>query len=89
MKSAHLSSLRHHRSHPTQMSTAFGSEVEGSEEVTNKSYIRHSTSYDTSGSTTSATVCSCLPSGKSEKNKSRRYKRKPQKATSNMAMKGC
>jgi hypothetical protein len=34
--------------------------VEGSEEVANKSYIRHSTSYDTSGFTASAAVCSCL-----------------------------
>jgi hypothetical protein len=48
----------HHRSHPIQMSTA--PEVEGSEEAANKSYIRHSTSYGTPGSTTSAAVCSCL-----------------------------
>jgi hypothetical protein len=41
------------------MSTAPGSEVEGSEGVANKSYIRHSTPYDTSGSTASAAVCSC------------------------------
>jgi hypothetical protein len=40
------------------MSTAPGSEVEGSKEVANKSYIRHSTSYDSSGSTASAAVCS-------------------------------
>jgi hypothetical protein len=39
------------------MSTA--PEVEGSEEAANKSYM-HSTSYDTSGFTASATVCSCL-----------------------------
>jgi hypothetical protein len=43
----------------TQMSTAPGSKVEGSEGVANKSYIRHSTSYGSSGSTTSAEVCSC------------------------------
>jgi hypothetical protein len=42
------------------MSTALGSEVEGSEEAANKSYIRHSTSYGTSGSTASAAICSCL-----------------------------
>jgi hypothetical protein len=42
------------------MSTAPGLEVEGSEGVANKSYIRHSTFYGTSGSTTSAAVCSCL-----------------------------
>jgi hypothetical protein len=54
-----LSSLRHQRSHPTQISTAPGSEVEGSEEVANKSYIKHSTSYDPSGSTASTKVCSC------------------------------
>jgi hypothetical protein len=41
------------------MSTAPGLEVEGSEGAANKSYIRHSTSYDTSGSTTSTKVCSC------------------------------
>jgi hypothetical protein len=35
-------------------------EVEGSEEAANKSYIRHSTSYDTTGFTASATVCSYL-----------------------------
>jgi hypothetical protein len=42
------------------MSIAPGSEVEGSDGVANKSYIRHSTSYGTSGSTTSAGVCFCL-----------------------------
>jgi hypothetical protein len=42
------------------MSTAPGSEVEGLEEAANKSYIRNSTSYGTSGSTASAAVCSCL-----------------------------
>jgi hypothetical protein len=40
------------------MSTA--PEVEGSEEAANKSYIRHSSSYDTSGFTASAAVWSCL-----------------------------
>jgi hypothetical protein len=40
------------------MSTA--PEVEGSEEAANKSYIRHSTSYGTSGFTTSVAVYSCL-----------------------------
>jgi hypothetical protein len=40
------------------MSTA--PEVEGSEEAANKSYIRHSTSYGTSGFTASAAVSSCL-----------------------------
>jgi hypothetical protein len=59
-EAADLSSLRHHRSHQTQMSTSPGSEVEGSEGAANKSYIKHSTSYDTSGSTASAAVCSCL-----------------------------
>jgi hypothetical protein len=39
------------------MSTA--PEIEGSEEVANKSYIRHSTSDRSSGSTASAEVCSC------------------------------
>jgi hypothetical protein len=42
------------------MSTASGLEVEGSEGADNKSYIRHSTSYGTSDSTASTTVCSCL-----------------------------
>lgn len=59
-KLVHLSSLRHHQSHPTQMFTASGSEVEGSEGAANKSYIRHSTSYGTLGSTASAAVCSYL-----------------------------
>jgi hypothetical protein len=40
------------------MSTAPGSEVEGLEEAANKSYIRHSTSYDSLGSTSLAEVCS-------------------------------
>jgi hypothetical protein len=40
------------------MSTA--PEVEGSEEVANKSYIRHSTSWGTLGFMASATVCFCL-----------------------------
>jgi hypothetical protein len=39
------------------MSTATCSEVEGLKGVDNKSYIRHSTSGSTSGSTTE--VCSC------------------------------
>jgi hypothetical protein len=42
------------------MSTALGSKVQGSEGATNKNYIRHSTSYNTSGSMASAAVCSCL-----------------------------
>jgi hypothetical protein len=58
-KLAYLSSLRHHRSHPTQLSTSPGSEVEGSEGAANKSYIRHPTSYGTSGSSASAKVCFC------------------------------
>jgi hypothetical protein len=44
------------------MSTALGSEVEGSEGAANKSYIRHSTSDGTSGSmalAATAKVCSC------------------------------
>jgi hypothetical protein len=41
------------------MSTAAGSEVEGSKGASSKSYIRHSTSNSTSGSTASAAVCSC------------------------------
>jgi len=41
------------------MSTAPGLEVKGSEEAANKSYIRHSTSYDSSGSTPFVEVCSC------------------------------
>jgi len=43
------------------MSTAPGSKVKGSKGVANRSYIRHSTSDDTSGSTASpatAEVCS-------------------------------
>jgi hypothetical protein len=42
------------------MSTTPGSEVEGSKGAANKSYIRHSTSYGTSGSMPSAAVCSYL-----------------------------
>jgi hypothetical protein len=41
------------------MSTAPGSEVEGSEGAANKSYIKHSTSNSTSGSTASVEVFSC------------------------------
>jgi hypothetical protein len=41
------------------MSIAPGLEVEGSEEAANKSYIRHSTSYDSSSSTAPTEVCSC------------------------------
>jgi hypothetical protein len=41
------------------MSTAPGSQDEGSEEAVNKSYIKHSTFDGTLGSTTSAEVCSC------------------------------
>jgi hypothetical protein len=42
------------------MSTASGLEVEESEGIANKIYIRHSTFYGTSGSTASAASCSCL-----------------------------
>jgi len=41
------------------LSTSPGSEVEGSEGAANKSYIKHPTSYGTSGSAASAKVCSC------------------------------
>jgi hypothetical protein len=41
------------------VSTAPSSQDEGSEEATNKSYIRHSTFDGTSGSTALAEVCSC------------------------------
>jgi len=51
-------SVRHYRSHPTQMSTSPGSEVEGSEGV-----ARHSTSDSTSGFTALAAVCSCQSEG--------------------------
>jgi hypothetical protein len=39
------------------MSTAPGSEVKGSKGASSKSYIRHSTFDNTSGSTASAAVC--------------------------------
>jgi len=58
-EASHLLSLQHHWSHPTQMSTAPGLEVQGSEEAANKCYIGHSTSYDSLGSTASVEVCSC------------------------------
>jgi hypothetical protein len=45
--------------HPIHMSTSPGSEVEGSKGASSKSYIRHSTSDSTSGSTASAKICSC------------------------------
>jgi hypothetical protein len=41
------------------MSTSLGSEVEGSKGASSKSYIRHSSSDNTSGSTASTSVCSC------------------------------
>jgi hypothetical protein len=41
------------------LSTSPSLEVEGSEGAANKSYIRHFTSYGTSGSTASAKICSC------------------------------
>jgi hypothetical protein len=41
------------------VSTTPGSQDEGSEEAANKSYIRHSTFDSTSGSMTSAVVCTC------------------------------
>jgi hypothetical protein len=56
---AYLSSLRHHRSHLTQMSISLGSEVEGLEGAVSKSYIKHSTYNGTSGSMASAAACSC------------------------------
>jgi hypothetical protein len=58
-KHAHLSSLQHHRSLSTQMSTSPGSKVEGLEGAASKSYIRNSTFDGTSGSTALAAVCSC------------------------------
>jgi hypothetical protein len=41
------------------MTTSPGSEVEGSKGVSSKSYLKHSISGSTSGSTASAAVCSC------------------------------
>jgi hypothetical protein len=41
------------------MSTSPGSEVESSKGASSNTYIRHSTSDSTSGSTASAAVCSC------------------------------
>jgi hypothetical protein len=67
------------------VSTASGSKAN---EAANKSYIRHSISYGTSGFTASAAVCSCLSEWQSKKNKPRRYKRKPQKPTSNHGYEG-
>jgi len=87
-EAADLSSLRHHRSHQTQMSTSPGSEVEGSEGAANKSYIKHSTSDGTSGSTASTEVCSCQSKWQTKEEQTRRYKRKPQKPIASMTIKG-
>jgi hypothetical protein len=59
------------------MSTTPGSEVEGSKEAANKSYIRHSTSYGSSGSTASVEVCSC----QLERQKEKQIKALQEKAT--------
>jgi hypothetical protein len=54
--------------------TALGSKVEGSKGPANKSYIRHSTSDDTSGSTALAEVCSCRSKWPQKPNSNHGYK---------------
>jgi hypothetical protein len=83
---AYLSSLRHHHSHPTQMSTAPVSEVEGSKGASSKSYfgILPSTSHLVPWHQQQFFLAN--QSGRSKKNKSRRYKRK--KPTSNHGYEG-
>lgn len=63
------------------MSTAL--EVEGSAEATNKSYIRHPTSYGTSGSTASAAVCSYLSEWQIKEEQTKALQEKAEKPTSN------
>jgi hypothetical protein len=70
-------SLRHHRSHPIQMSTA--PEVEGSKEAANKSYIGTLPPMALQAPQHQQKFVLANQSGKSKKNKSRCYKRKPQK----------
>jgi hypothetical protein len=87
-KLAHLPSLQHHRSHPTQVSTAPGSKAK---EAANKSYIREqSTSYGSSSSTASAEVCSyqseLQKQRKTNQCTTRESRRSPMAA---MAMKDC
>jgi hypothetical protein len=65
-----------------QMSTALGTEVEGSEGVANKSYIRHSTFDGTLGFTASAEVCSCQLEWQTKEEQIRPYKRNLQKPNS-------
>jgi hypothetical protein len=64
------------------MSTSPGSKVEGSKGASSKSYIRHSTSDSTSGPWHQQLFVPANQSGKPKKNKSRGYKRKPQKTIS-------
>jgi hypothetical protein len=71
------------------MSTAPGSEVKGSKGAANKSYIKHSTSDDTLGSTASVEVCSCQSEWQTKEEQiNDGYKRKPQKANSNHGYEG-
>jgi hypothetical protein len=70
------------------MSTSPGSEVEGSEGATSKSYIRHSTSDGTSGSTASTAVCSCQSEWQIKEEQIKTLQEKPQKPISNHGYEG-
>jgi hypothetical protein len=70
------------------MSTAPGSEVEGSEGAANKNYIWHSTSDGTSSSIASAKICSCQSEWQTKEEQIKRYKKKPQKPNSNHGYEG-
>jgi hypothetical protein len=80
----------HHRSHLTQMSTASGLEVEGSEGATNKSTssILPPTSLQAPQNQHQHQFVFTNQSGKSKKNNSSSYKRKPQKPISNHGYEG-
>jgi hypothetical protein len=62
------------------MSKSPGSEVEGSKGAANKSYIRHSTSYGSSGSTASAKVRSCQSEWQTEEEQIKALQEKAREA---------
>jgi hypothetical protein len=68
------------------VSTSLGSQDEGSEEATRKSYIRHSTFNQAPRHQQKFVPAN--QSGEPKKNKSRRYKRKPHKTNNNYGYEG-
>jgi hypothetical protein len=71
------------------MSTAPGSQDEGSEEAANKNYIRHFTYGGTSSSTASEEVCSCQSEWQTKEEQINPLQEKATEAQQQPWLRGC